>query len=523
MKVFFGGGLNESQTPDLSEAADGSFNFDLSKDNYKLVPRKPFDLKGTAPNAGEVRGLMQLVERDDTETTLVQSGNTVYRWDGASTFSSMGSCSATSKLRDTYWSLGDYLVITDLEKETVVKSWDGSTYSTLTTGLGSDLYAKYGIVHHGRVWLFNVKTSTDTPHLMVASAFENPTSYDTSQRATSGTFSTGLEAFYMLSPDLKPVNGVAKTLAGDLIISTKEGSLFKLSGTSASNYKWDNFYPSSNAVGDEAITSTGNDVMYQRQGGNIESLVATQAYGDVAADDLSRWIPNTVADVAESIAVYDQKNQKVLFFISGKVLAFFKDIFYGGAVVGDTGQKAKLSPWSVYKTTHSSNFNTSAAKYMKRPGTSVFSVYFGGPSGQIYDLNGTGTSGDSGSESIQLVRKSRFIDKKDGIDFLRHVTRGNVQYRRTNEVSFNVDLDWGDEYNNSTASVTLKGPPASDTAIGYGGSAYYSGTYYYSQGFTFANKISHQNFSAVGRGPGCFMTCSTLTTKTYQVDHVEIL
>jgi hypothetical protein len=77
MKVFFGGGLNESQTPDLSEAADGSFNFDLSKDNYKLVPRKPFDLKGTAPNAGEVRGLMQLVERDDTETTLVQSGNTV--------------------------------------------------------------------------------------------------------------------------------------------------------------------------------------------------------------------------------------------------------------------------------------------------------------------------------------------------------------------------------------------------------------------------------------------------------------
>jgi hypothetical protein len=523
MKVFFGGGLNESQTPDLSEAAQGSYNFDLSKDSYKLIPRYPFDLKGTATNTNEVRGLMQLVKRDDTETTLVQAEETVYRWDGSSTFSSMGTVATNSQLRDVHWALDDYLVVTDLQKATVIKRWDGSTFDTQTTGLGTDLYAKYGMVHHGRVWLFNVKTSTDTPHLMVASAFENPKSYDTTQRATSGTFSTGLEAFYMLSPDLRPINGVAKTLAGDLVISTKEGSLFKLSGTSASNYKWDNFYPASNAIGDESIVSTGNDVMYMRRGGNIESLVATQSYGDVAADDLSRWIPTTVEDLTGAIAIYDQTKQKVLFFTGDKVLVFFKDIFYSGAVKNDLGERAKLSPWGVYKTSHSSGFDASAAKYMKRPGTTEYSVYFGGSAGQIFDLNGSGTSGDSGSSEIQTIRKTRFIDSRDGINFLRHVTRGNVQYRRTNEVSFNIELDWGDEYNTSEATLTLKGSPDGDTSIFYGGSGYYGGSFYYNQGFSFVGKISHQNFSLVGRGSGAFMTCSCLSDKTYQVDHIEIL
>lgn len=523
MKIFFGGGLNESQTPDISEAARGSYNFELSKDNYKLIPRGPFDLKGTTPNAAEVMGILQLVKRDDTQTTLVQAGDTVYKWDGASTFSSTGSVDASSKLRDTYWSLDDYLVITDLQKLTVVKKWDGSTLSTLTTGLGTDLYAKYGIVHHGRVWLFNVKTSTDTPHLMVASAFENPTSYDTAQRATSGTFSTGLEAFYMLSPDLRPVNGVAKTIAGDLIISTTEGSLFKLSGTSASTYKWDNFYPSSNAVGSEAMVSTGNDVMYMRRGGNIESLVATQSYGDVASDDLSRWIPDTVANQTGAITVYDQKNQKVFFFISGKVLVFYKDLFYGGAALGDSGQRGKLSPWSVYRTSHSSGFSTSAAKYLKRPGTTQNSVYFGGPDGQIFDLNGTSSTGDGGTTEIQVVRRTRFIEQKDGINFLRHVTRGNVRYRRTNEVSFDIEVDWGDEYNESTATIQLKGPASGESLAVYGGSSYYGGAFYYNQAFALAGRISHQNWSVVGKGSGCTVTCSTLSDLSYQVDHVEIL
>jgi hypothetical protein len=521
MRLYFGAGINEIQTPDINEAADGSYNFELAKDSNKLIPRAPFDLKGTATNGSEVRGLMQLVKRDDTTTTLVQAGANVYKWNGSSTFSSSGTVTATAQLRDVYWSLGDYLVITDLQKAEPVSKWDGTTFSTLSTGLGSTLYAKYGTVHNGRVWLFNVKTSTDTPHLMVASVFENPISYDITNRATSATFSSGLEAFYMLTPDLRPINGVAKTLAGELIISTVEGALFKLSGTSSINYKWDNFYPGSNAVGNEAMVSSGNDVLYMRRGGNIDSLQATQNYGDVAADDLSRWIQTTVKDLTSAIAIYDQTNQKVLFFISGKVLVFYKDIFIGGATT-PTG-KARLSPWSIYKTQHASNFTTSVAKYMRIPGTTNMSVYFGGSTGQIYDLNGTGTGGDGGTTPIQLVRKTRYLDDKDGLNFLRHVTRGRVSYRRMQDVSFSINLEFGDEYTNNTAVVNLKGDTVPSTMAHYGGPVYYGGNFYYMQGFVFANKISHQNFSIVGRGSGVVVTLSAHTALNYRVDDIELL
>jgi len=520
MRVYFGGGLNEQVTPNLAEAAYGSFNFELSKDSYRLRPRLPIDLEGTVPSAEEITGLMQLVKRTGAETTLVQAKGNVYRWAGSSTFTAIGTCDTASRLRDTYWSLDDYLVITDLNKTTPVKKWDGTTFSTLTTGLGATLYAKYGIVHRGRVWLFNVKTSIDTPHLLVGSSFENPTTYDTTKRATvAGT--TASDAFYMLTPDLKPINGVA--LFQDLlVISTEGGRLYKLTGSDATDYAWKDFYVGSAAVSEEAMANIGNDVIYMRDGGNIDLFMSTQNYGDVATDDLSRWIPRTVKNLTASITVYDRVNQKVFFFVGDRVLVLFKDLLYGGALVDETGAKQPLSPWSVYKTLETSNFSTKAAKFMRRPGTTTWTVLFGDSAGRILNMNGTGQSGDSATKNVQTVRKTRLIDERDKIDFLRHVTRGNVRYRRVAETAFNLDFDWGDEYQVSTVSLTLAGPPSSDSNY-FGGAVYFGGTTYFGQGFAFADKISHQNFSPTGKGPGVFMTVSTETTSQYQVDHVELL
>src|ERR1051325_4371610 len=384
----------------------------------------PFDLLGTATGGAEIRGLLQLIKRDDTETTLVQSGGSVLKWDGASAYSSVATITTVSRLRDVYWSLGDYLIVTDLQKATPVSKWDGSTFSTQTaSGLGgASLYAKYGIVKDGRVWLFNVKTTTDTPHLMVASAFEDPTSYDTTNRAFSGTFVTGSEAFYMLTPDLRPINGVALSLNGDLIISTDKGRLFKLTGTSPDDYRWVDFYAYSAALAEEAIIGTGNDIHYMRRGAAIESLQATMNYGDVAADDLSRWIPDTIKNQTSAIAVYDQQNQKVLWFLSGKVLVFFKDLCCGGCLVDDTGAKAKLSPWSIYKPSHASGFSTTCAKYMRVPGSSNYSVLFGDSSGRIYDLNGNG-NGDAGNTDITLVRSTRFLGAESGLDYTKRIPK----------------------------------------------------------------------------------------------------
>ena len=208
---------------------------------------------------------------------------------------------------------------------------------TITWSLGAEMFAKYGIVHNGRLWAFNVKVdSSDTPHLMVASAFEDIKTFDTTKRAGDSTFTTGNEAFYLLTPDLKPINGVVE-FNKQLIISTEGGHLYRLAGYDSATYEWIDYHPGSAAIGDESLVNFGNDVAFMRRGGNIDTLRATDTSGDVSVDDISRWIPDTVKDLTGAIAVYDEPRQKVFFFVSGKVLVLFKDILYG----------TELSPWSV--------------------------------------------------------------------------------------------------------------------------------------------------------------------------------
>jgi hypothetical protein len=511
VKLVFPYGLNENEHPDINEAYKSSQNFTLSKASVSFQPRAPFDSVATATNASDIRGLMQLVKRTGSQTTLVQSGDTVYEWDGGDSFTSRGAVHASSKLRGTFWALDDLLVVTDLAKLTAVKKWDGSTFSNLTTGLAGTLYAKYGIVHQNRVWLFNItEGATDLPHVVLASEFEEPENFNSGNRSGSSGFTTGNEPFYVVAPDLRAINGVA-VFHDQLVISTSEGRLFKLTGNDSTNYAFSEFYAGSAAIGAETMVNIGNDVAYMRAGGNIESLLATDTFGDVATDDLSRFIPAQVENVSDAIAVYDQSRQQVLFFLSGKVLVLFKDILPSG-----------FSPWSVYKTEHANGFETSAAIYMRRPGTDEFTVYFGGDAGQIYDLNGSG-SGDGGSADIISRRKTRYIDKQlAGLDFDRSIITGRVQYRRLAAVPMSISLEWGDTYQTSSASMTLKGPPAGDTGIYYGGTVYYGGSIYYSQGFTFADRVSSKGFSPTGKGPGFFLSVEIQSDRTFQIDEIRI-
>ena len=511
MRLLFPYGINENDYPDIAEAAADSQYFELSDSNFAFKPRAPFDSVAVATNVSDIRGFLQLVTRTGTQSTLVQAGDTVYEWAGSESFTSRGVVNASSKLRDTYWALGEYLVITDLMKLTQVKKWDGTTFGNLTTGLAGTLYAKYGIVHKNRVWLFNITEGVSSfPHLILGSAFEDPEEYDSSTRVGDSSFVTGNEAFFMVVPDLRAINGVA-VFHDQLIISTEEGRLFKLTGSDATNYDWAEFYAGSAAIGDESMANIGNDVVYMRAGGNIESLIATEKFGDVTTDDLSRWIPATVDGLEGAIVIYDQTNQKVHFFVSGKILVLFKDMM-----------TTTKSPWSIYKTQHDNGFNTSAAKYMRRPGTDVFTVYFGGSAGQIYDLNGEGI-GDGGDTAILTRRKTRYIDSEIAqIDFRRHIIPGRVQYRRLNEVNLNISFDWGEEFSESTCTVILKGPPTGDTGIYFGGVIYFSEDIYFNQGFEFAGKVATKGFSPAGKGPGFFLTTAVESTKNFLVDHLEI-
>lgn len=515
MRLLFGAGLNETGTPSVHEASTGQ-NFDLAMNRFSLVPRKPFDKKGTAPNAADVRGLIQLIKRSGVETTLVQAGATVYNWDGGTTWTSVGTVSTSSRLRDNYWSLDDYVVCTDLEKATVVKKWDGTSFSTLTTGLGTSLYAKYSVTHLGRVWMFNVKTSSDTPHLLVASAFENPTSYDTSKRAQDSSFTTGSEAFYMLTPDLRPINGVVLWL-GDLVISTAGGRLYKLTGTNSKDFSFVDFYSRSNVVADEAIAAVGNDVVFVREGGIVESLMSTNRYGDVATDDLSRWIPTTAKTMTAPKVIYDQTGQRVLFFQDGEVVVLFKDVITAGATTSEAGEVSPLSPWGLYKTTHTSNFTTSVAKHMRRPGTKEYTTFFGDSSGNVYDLDGSNLTGDGGSAKILCSRKTKVIESP-----LNRIVRGRARYKRTAAVDFNINFDWADEYNSSLVTMTLSGRDETDAGYFNGSASYFNGDSYFSQGFDFTDRPSYQTFSAIGRAQAVVITVSAESYFQFEVLYVEL-
>ena len=510
MKITFPFGLNENDDAQPDEAYKGSYNFDLELARKDWKPRKPLDLVDTTTNAGDVRGIMQLIKRDDTETTLIQSGAVVYSYDG-STFTSVGACDATSKLRGCYWSLDDYLIITDLNKATEIQKWDGSAFSTQGTGLVNP-FAKYAVVWNNRVWYFNLtENGTDLSHMILASAFEDPTDCTTSLRSGDSSFITGLESFYLLSPNLKPINGVA-VFKQVLIFSTVDGELFRISGDDSSNYSVVSFYSGSAAIGDESMANIGNDVIYMRKGGVVESLISTDTYGDVGADDLSRWIPETVKDLPGAITVYDQTRQRALMFTTNKCLVMFKDIMPSGR-----------SPWSIYKTSLSNSFNASSAMWLRKPGTSTYGVYWGDSSGNIYDMDGTGSGGDGGTDAIFSTRKTYYIGPETiGVDFRKGHLIGRVKYVRMKQVECVLSFEWGDDLNNPTCTIVLKGAQAGDTGNYYGGANYYGGTDYYNEGFTFANRVSSRGFSPPGRGPGFYFSAEINSDLDFQILEIEI-
>lgn len=589
-RLSFSGGLNENPDIALSECASGE-NFELGLNRRIFTPRPPQDLKDTTPNGGGANGIMQLIKRDDSETTIVFENHTtpaIHLWDGSSFTSKRTlNLSQDAKLRDTYWSLDDYLVITDIAKSVPILRWDGSevirqktnlksgsaqsvssitrsgttatvttasnhgyssgdlvhiaganegdyngefeitvtandtfTYEvtgspstpatgTITADFGTELYARYGVVHQGRVWLFNVKTddgsASDNPHLMAASEFEDPTNFDTATRVGDAGFS-GNEAFFMLSPDLEPINGVA-VFNKEIVLSTQSGRLFRLTGSDSTNYSWVEYYQGSAAVGTESMTNIGNDIVYMKRSGHIDSLTATDTSGDVAVDDLSVWIPDTVANLSESITVYDQSNQRVLFFVEGKVLVFNKNL-----------QRRQTSPWSVYTTKMDNAFDAKSVRYMRRPGEKVWTVYWGDDSGRIFDFNGIGF-GDKGDTDVVSFRETNPIY---GIEAKRSVLKGRVEYKRIGECDLTIEADWSDEYNVSQSVIKLSGPPPEDTASFWGGDNYWNGDNYWSEGFEFIDKIATQGFDPTGRGRSFTLKLSLETSVRFEIDHVDL-
>lgn len=509
-KFTFGGGINQLNDIEIPpSSAIGGQNFELGLANQKLKPRPPFDLLDTTPNVGNIHGLHQLVERDGTKTTLVMSGTQAYTWDG-SAFATVGpALNASSRFFDFDWPLDETIVIVDRNKTNVVLEWDGTTLAALTTGLGVDFFAKYGLVADNRAWFANITDGTvENPHMLVASAFENRQSLDTSARGgTTGTFTTGLEAFYLLTPDLRPINGLIE-FKNVIIISTEGGRLFKLVGDDATNYKFERFYAGSAAIGDDSFGNVGDDVYYMRKGGVIESLRSTDTFGDVGVDDLSLPVLDEVKDSMGTQIIYDQTNKKVFFFLPSKLLVLFKDLL-----------KSDESPFTVYKTTHPSSFNTDAVRYMEFPESTsdASTVIFGDDSGNLYNLNGSGVNGDAGTDEIEMIRRLP-LHEFDYSTFFA----GRIGYRRLGQCDLNMGFSWGDERNETSLTVTLKGITGVSPQNYYGGAKYYNGGNYYSEGIVGGGNPVTKGFSAIGKGTSVFVTLGITTNERYEIDFLSV-
>lgn len=476
----FGGGLNTRASEDEvreNEATDGQ-NFALDARNRELRNRKGFDLLGMVPNASEIRGGASLLKSDGTVSMLVQAADTVYEWNGAS-FTSVGIVSASAKLRGPLaanFTLNDEAIITDLNLSEPVLTWNGTTLSTMTENLTGDFLAKYCWVEDERAFFGNVvSNAVPTPHMLVGSERGDNTVLSVSSRPASGA--TGTDPFFLLTPDLRPINGLTSAF-GSMVMSSQKGRIYILTGSDKTDYAIDKLYSGSAADGAESLAFVGNDVTYGRQG-KIESLLATDKFGDVEAADVSIDIADRIEGYTDWTTIYNSRLDRIYFLPAGQseLWVFHKAL-------------AEASPWSKWTTQHASAFQPSFMMSMLDPVDGLEYVYFGDSTGGFYRLEGSG--GDAGA-NIRTTFTSRLFSVPYEDQFSK--LSGWIKYRKNEAVTVTMTLLYaGSQVLDEPVTIAI---PAASGGNYYGGDFYYGGDNFY--GLAFFDRIVRQTFGVPGK------------------------
>lgn len=513
--IGFGGGLHtRASTDDIDprEAADGN-NFLLDLENKDLRPRPPFDLIGTVPNTSEIRGGGSLLKSDGTVSTLIQAGGTVYEWDGQTTFTSVGSVSSSAKLRGHWrshnWNLTDELLLTDLNLADTVKKWDGTTFGSVTftnendSGFGN-FYAKYLNISNERAVFAHVKDPSATSrHMIVGSQRSDYTVISIENRPSSALSEE--DPFFLLTPDLKPINGHVEAF-GSAIVSTEAGQIFVLTGSSAKDFAFDPFYPGSAASGAESLCYIGNDIIYGRPG-RIESVTDTNRYGDSQSDDLTKGVLDQISGFTGWTLAYNSRLNRVYLFPTGESEVWVLDTALRGT---------NLSPWMRWRTLHPMAFQPTFVMPMLDPLDGLEYVIMGDSSGNLYRMEGSGTSGDGGSYNIT----TEFLTKAfmPRLDTAMHQLEGIIRYHKDQAITCDLVFEYaGTEIFNKTATLEI---PAVSDANYYGGDAYYGGDYYYG---TVSGRIARQKFWPQGDGSNEFQLLVRVTgTNSFAISGIEL-
>jgi hypothetical protein len=525
VRLTFEHGLNTATSEFMVQSTEctAGENFQLKLDNIGFKPRQPIELLGTATNGQAIRGFAELIKSDGSVTCLVQAGDTVYSYDGQSTFTSLTNVNAASRLRGTRFSTSltdDKVIITDLEKLEAVKTWDGTTVERLNHNLSSELYAAYCIFDKERALFGNVRTSTDTPHLLVGSARDDILTLSIANRPSSA-LGEG-DPFFIPMPDLRRINGLVGAF-GDTLISTTgdaSGSFHRLSGESAKDFTIDTAFQGSGAAGREPVVSLGNDVLWGRTG-KIESLVGVEAFGDTNADDASRWIANQIEDVSGWDGVYNPRTRKAYFWAEdGNEVWVLSRAIYNPILSIKAASRAETlaqpSPWSKWTTDFGNgDFRAEAQMLVRNPATKKDEVWFGDQAGRIFRMEGVGTQ-DGGSSNITATRTSGIIAMPTGNTYN---VSGRIFYRKTGAAA-TVTLDFisgGIALADEQITVSI---PALTGAEVYNSGAYYGGSDYY--GLKFSGRLNSQEFRTALQ-KGFFQVKATITgAETFDIHAIEI-
>ncbi len=484
LKIKFGGGVNSaSSEDDLSEGeCSTGYNFTLDLNNRNLRPRAPIEKIGTAPNLSEIRGFVNLVAADGSSTILVQAGGDVYNWSSVIGFDHVGSVSSSARLRGHlhhYWPLDDVVIITDLALVSPVLIWNGGTLSTMTHNLGGDFKAKYCWIDNERARFANVVSGTAVPHMIVTSEVSDYQTLSISDKPSSALGSA--DPYYLLTPDLRPVNGMVGFFDA-LAVSSEKGSIFKISGFDATDTAISSYYPRSFAVGDESMSFVGNDIVFGRTG-RIESLISTQNYGDVATDDLSSVIKDQITDQSDWVVAYNPRTQKIYFHSDSnqEIWQYSKDV-----------ASQKVSPWVKLTTASSFLMNPTAMMVMVDPVDNVEYTYMGDNAGNIYRMEGTIGEHDAGSNDVTTVWRSALF-KLDN-QMLGEKFSGYVSYRSGEDTTITVKVLFaGSVPQDAICDIFLRGSTGGEY---FGDDIYFGENIYF--GTAFEGRFRREQFTPEG-------------------------
>lgn len=519
LSIRFGSGLNTRVAlQDVNETeASGGENFDIVPGDSRLNWRKPFDLVSTCPAGQPIQGYAHWTDIHGGRYLLVQSGGYLYFWDGHDTWVQTAlTVDYNARLRGTqasYWAPFDAVFIADIAGLAPVLIANAAGPSIIPFYRGADpmgfFRAKYILVANERVLFANiVEPAGGFPHLIVGSSTANPAIISTANRPSSA-LGAG-DPWFLPSPDIRPINGFLKAFQSSFLM-TQAGSIFELVGDSASDFAVSEFYTAGAPTGTEAYVFDGDDLIYGRHG-RIESLRATQNYGDVATGDLSWLIGAATTDVADWRLVYNRTSQRLYAFPRDKaeVWVTSKHLYKS---------QNQLSPWVKWTTTHPLLFTPTCAFAAVAPLDGVEYTYMGDSFGNMYRMEGAG-SGDGGWAPISGSFESKLF-RTEG-DGAAQNFRGQLDYVPEAPQSVTIRFTYAGEEEVSEAATLLLPGQTVDAWYWNDPDTFFGGKVYFNAAAAKRKRPRRQSFGMGGQSSHLQVSLESIYLTPYTIDAVEL-